>query len=129
ATNYEVIMRRSAPTFLIFAALAFPFPAGTASAADPAGGGSEVTAVIMPPPRTVTVEGEGEVEAAPDVAEISAGVTARAESARQALDASNAAMARVMSLLRAAAVGERDIRTSGLTVSPVYERTDRDKPQ
>lgn len=112
-------MRCSVPTVLIFASLALSFPADPASAADPAAG----------PPRTVTVEGEGEVEAVPDVAEVSAGVTARADSARQALDASNAAMARVMSLLRAAAVGERDIRTSGLTVSPVYERPDRDSPQ
>lgn len=122
-------MRPFFQSFLIVASAAICIPAGTAGAAAPASAESGFTAVVMPPPRSVTVEGQGEVEAVPDVAEVSAGVTARAETARQALDASNAAMARVMSLLRAAAVGERDIRTSGLTVSPVYERPDPNTPR
>lgn len=72
-------------------------------------------------PRYVSVQGEGTVETVPDMAEIATGVTARAETARQALDTSSAAMRRLMAALRKAGVAEADIRTSQFNVSPWYE--------
>jgi hypothetical protein len=56
-------------------------------------------------------------------------VTARAETARQALDASNATMGRLKAALRAAGIAERDTRTSNFAVMPVYERTERTAPR
>ena len=73
------------------------------------------------PSRTVMVEGKGTVTAIPDVADIMTGVTNRAESARKALDANNAAMERLMKALKKADIDETDIRTSGFNVSPHYE--------
>ncbi|MBT5047724.1 MAG: SIMPL domain-containing protein [Rhodospirillaceae bacterium] len=73
------------------------------------------------PKRMVLVEGTGTVTTVPDIADIMTGVTNKAESARQALDANNAAMARLMKALAKADIDEKDIRTSGFTVSPRYE--------
>lgn len=73
------------------------------------------------PKRMVMVEGTGTVSAVPDMADVVTGVTNRADSARQALDANNAAMARLIKALRKADIDEGDIRTSGFNVSPYYE--------
>lgn len=73
------------------------------------------------PMRTIDVNGKGTVTAIPDIADVTTGVTNRADSARQALDANNAAMARLLKALKKAGINEADIRTSGFTVSPYYE--------
>ena len=78
--------------------------------------------------RSITVQGHGEVETTPDVADVAVGVSARAGTARQALDDSNAAMERLMAALQAAAIAEKDIRTSGFVVSPVYAGAERNAP-
>ena len=73
------------------------------------------------PKRTVSVEGTGIVSTTPDIADVITGVTNRADSARQALDANNAAMERLMKALAKADIDKKDIRTSGFNVSPYYE--------
>ena len=73
------------------------------------------------PERTVMVEGTGTVSTVPDIADVMTGVTNRAESARQALDANNAAMERLIKALKKADIDDKDIRTSGFNVSPLYE--------
>lgn len=73
------------------------------------------------PQRAVMVEGMGTVSTAPDIADVMTGVTNRAESARQALDANNAAMERLIKALEKADIDDKDIRTSGFNVSPLYE--------
>jgi hypothetical protein len=121
-------MRRLFHRLLIAASIASCLPAGMANAAEIEPGEHSVRAMVAQP-RSITVEGQGEIEAVPDIAEIAAGVTARADTAREALDASNATMARLMAALRAAGVTERDTRTSSFAVMPIYERADRNAPR
>lgn len=69
---------------------------------------------------SVTVEGRGEVSAAPDTAFITSGVTTQAPTAREALDANSAAMQALIEELRDAGIAERDIQTSNFSVNPNY---------
>ncbi len=66
----------------------------------------------------ITVTGEGIVQARPDMATISLGVTTTAETATEAMATNSAAMAAVMERLRAAGVEERDLQTSNLSLNP-----------
>jgi hypothetical protein len=76
--------------------------------------------------------GDGQVMVVPDIAIVSIGVTSRARTARAALSANSADLGRVIATVTAADVAERDIATSGLSISPVYERqpdgTPREEP-
>lgn len=73
---------------------------------------------------TITIEGRGEVTAAPDMAMITSGVTTQGATAREALDANTAAMAELIEELKAAGIQARDIQTSGFSVNPNYVYTD-----
>ena len=73
---------------------------------------------------TITIEGHGEVMAAPDMAQINSGVTTQGATAREALDANTAAMAELIAELKAAGIETRDIQTSGFSVNPNYVYTD-----
>nr|WP_295891165.1 SIMPL domain-containing protein [uncultured Devosia sp.] len=73
---------------------------------------------------TITIEGHGEVMAAPDMAQINSGVTTQGATAREALDANTAAMAELIAELKAAGIEARDIQTSGFSVNPNYVYTD-----
>lgn len=72
-----------------------------------------------PSPR-ISVIGEGEVSLAPDMAILNLSVLREAETAREALSASNEAMKQVLAALKAAGVAERDLQTSGLNIQPRY---------
>ncbi|MEM6487378.1 MAG: SIMPL domain-containing protein [Pseudomonadota bacterium] len=74
------------------------------------------------PPRTVTVTGTGQATAAPDIARVTVGATAEAETAAGALDAASSIAATVLATLDQAGVAKGDRRTVGLTLSPVYDR-------
>ncbi|MDP2781298.1 SIMPL domain-containing protein [Devosia sp.] len=69
---------------------------------------------------TITIEGRGEVAAAPDMAMINSGVTSQGATAREALDANTAAMAELIATLKEAGIEARDIQTSGFSVNPNY---------
>lgn len=73
--------------------------------------------------RRLTVTGEGRVEAAPDMATISLGVTAEARTAAEAIRANSAAMQAVFARLQDAGIAERDLQTSNFSVNPRWERT------
>jgi uncharacterized protein YggE len=81
-------------------------------------------AADQPPPRIV-VSGEGESTLRPDLALLSLGVMREAASAREALDANNAAMAAVIAAMKAAGVEERDLQTSSLQIAPRYDYTNK----
>ena len=68
----------------------------------------------------ITVTGEGRAEIAPDMAVIELGVVKDAKTAREALDANNAAMREVLEALKEAGIAERDLQTSGFTINPQY---------
>lgn len=73
---------------------------------------------------TISIEGRGEVMAAPDMAQITSGVTTQGGTAREALDANTAAMAELIAELKASGIEARDIQTSGFSVTPNYVYTD-----
>ncbi|SDE44054.1 SIMPL domain-containing protein [Limimaricola pyoseonensis] len=108
------------PAFALAALLAQPLAAQ--QAADPAG-------PVQTVQRSLTVSGEGRVAAAPDLAHVSIGVSESAETARAALDAMNAAMAKVLERLTAAGVPEEDIRTGQLTLDRDYARRTDGAPE
>ena len=78
-------------------------------------------------PPTISVTGEGVVEAAPDIATISLGVTTEAPTAAEAMAANSAALAAVLDRLRAAGVEDRDLQTSNLTLNPNWVGYDSGK--
>ena len=76
----------------------------------------------------ITVIGEGKVTAAPDMATINVGVATTGDTAKAAMDANAVKMTEVKNKLLALGVAEKDIRTSGLSVTPVYNNGNRVMP-
>ena len=70
------------------------------------------------PPAIISVTGEATVSAAPDLAQIDGGVTTEAKTAREASDANNAAMGKVLLALKGAGLEEKDFQTSRLSLQP-----------
>lgn len=73
---------------------------------------------------TVSIEGRGEVSAAPDTAFITSGVTTQGGTAREALDLNTQAMADLIASLKESGIEARDIQTSGFSVNPNYVYSD-----
>jgi hypothetical protein len=72
------------------------------------------------PIAAISVTGEAQMSAAPDLAQIDAGVTTEAKTAREASDANNAAMGKVLLALKGAGIEEKDFQTSRLSLQPQY---------
>jgi uncharacterized protein YggE len=66
----------------------------------------------------ISVTGEATISVAPDQAQIDGGVTSEAKTAREASDANNAAMGKVLLALKSAGVDEKDYQTSRLSLQP-----------
>lgn len=79
-------------------------------------------------PPTLSATGQGEINAAPDIAILTLGVVSRADTARAALDANNADMDRLIATIRAEKVAEKDIATTGFSISPIYSQPPRPRP-
>ena len=74
----------------------------------------------MQPPALISVTGEARISVPPDLAQIDAGVTSEARSAREASDANNAAMGKVLLAVKGAGIDEKDYQTSRLSLQPEY---------
>lgn len=98
-----------APAAIAAAILAAGCSAPEAVAADPAA-----------QHRTITVNGEGEASAAPDMAVIRIGVRTDAPTAADALRQNSADMTATIDTLKELGVENRDIQTSGLSINPRY---------
>ena len=61
------------------------------------------------------------VRSAPDVAQVGAGVTTRAATAREALTQNSQAMDRIVARLRQLGIAGEDIQTSNFNLSPQYD--------
>lgn len=85
-----------------------------------------VAAVAAESPATLTVSGEGEVAATPDMATLTLGVTQEAKTAQAAMDAASTAMADILSALQAAGIAARDIQTGDLSLNPVWSNRSYD---
>src|SRR5437588_7152396 len=72
------------------------------------------------PPAMISVTGEASVSVAPDLAQVDGGVTSEAKTAREASDANNAAMGKVLLALKGAGIDEKDYQTSRLSLQPQY---------
>jgi uncharacterized protein len=79
---------------------------------------AETAATDTAPPALISVTGEATVSVAPDLAQIEAGVTSDAKTAREASDANNAAMGKVLLALKGAGIDEKDFQTSRLSLQP-----------
>lgn len=81
--------------------------------------------------RTITVSATGNVAAAPDQARVNSGVVSEAATAREALDANTAAMAKVIAAMKSAGVDAKDIQTSNFSIEPVtvYDRDGQQPPR
>lgn len=68
----------------------------------------------------ITVTGEGEMTAAPDMAIVNLAVLRDAQTAREALSANNEAMAKVLAAMKEAGIEDRDLQTGGINIQPRY---------
>lgn len=77
----------------------------------------------------ITVTGEGTVQAVPDIATLTLGVTTQGDTAAAALGANNTALATVLDRLKSSGVETRDIQTSNLSINPNWSNYDSSAPQ
>lgn len=80
------------------------------------------------PPPMISVTGEATISTPPDLAQIEAGVTTDAKTAREASEANNAAMSKVLAALKTAGIAEKDYQTSRLSLQPQYTNQNRSGP-
>jgi uncharacterized protein len=108
-------------TGLLTAAIAGPFfGPRTSLATDPAGANEH----------TISVSGTGRVVISPDLADIRLGVSIDAPTVQEARDKAAAAMNAVIASLKQLHIADRDIQTTTLSLSPVYDYPrDGEKPR
>ena len=104
-------MQNSRPASLAFA-LAF--------AALPSPTSAQPRLIEYNPERAITVAGEANVEAAPDFARVTLGVTTAGKDAREAMAANAKSVGALIALFKGEGVAPADIRTSGLSISPIF---------
>jgi uncharacterized protein YggE len=66
----------------------------------------------------ITVTGEGQVEAAPDMATMTLGVTTEGATPAEAMAANSAQLAAVLERLKSAGTADSDLQTTGLSLNP-----------
>lgn len=71
---------------------------------------------------TITLQGLGEIAAAPDMATLTTGVVTQGDTARDALDLNNESAGALMQTLRDLGIEDRDLQTSNFSIQPQYER-------
>ncbi|MBE1282559.1 MAG: DUF541 domain-containing protein [Rhodobacteraceae bacterium] len=77
-------------------------------------------------PRLITVSGQGQVDAVPDMATITLGVTHEHAEAGQAMDAVSLAMTEMLSRLKALGLEDRQIQTTQITLNPLWANRNHD---
>lgn len=75
---------------------------------------------VKPREPVISVTGDGESSAAPDMAIVNLAVVKQAKTAREALDENNKAMNDVLTALKSGGIAERDLQTSGFSIQPQY---------
>jgi len=73
-------------------------------------------ALAQSAPPMISVSGEATVSVPPDLAQIEAGVTSEARTAREASETNNTAMGKLLLALKAVDIAEKDIQTSRLSL-------------
>lgn len=75
------------------------------------------------------VSAQGEVQRAPDVAQLGVGVVTQAADSKSALAANAEQMQRVVAAVRRAGIAEKDIQTTGVNLQPQYRYVENQAPQ
>jgi uncharacterized protein YggE len=70
------------------------------------------------PAAMISVTGEATVSVVPDLAQIEAGVTSEAKTAREAAAANNTAMGQVLLAVKGAGIADKDVQTAQLSLQP-----------
>ena len=112
---------RALSVLLGAATLALACAAATAPAA------AQPRLVEVDQSRSIEIVGEASVEAAPDFASVTLGVTTAAKDAGAALDANSKAVAALIAALKGDGVAAADIQTSSLSVSPLFAHQPREE--
>jgi uncharacterized protein YggE len=73
-----------------------------------------------PPEGRIVVTGDGSVSVAPDYAQVRSGVTTRARTVKEGVDANSKVMAAIITALKGAGIAEKDIQTARFSIQPVY---------
>lgn len=109
----QSLKRSFRPTLALVCALGLASlsPFGTAAAAE-----GEAS------PRLLSLTGQGEATAVPDMAVLSLGVVSEDRTARQALFANTRAMTALAEAMKIAGVEPKDLQTAGFSVNPKYSR-------
>jgi uncharacterized protein YggE len=102
--------------FLSAAALLFHLPPPTAASENEA-------------PPALTVQGHGEIDVPPDLAMVQLGALVQAPEADRAQRQVSQIMQRALKAFEELGVDAQAVRTTGLSLAPVYSKPDRDKPE
>jgi len=81
------------------------------------------------PEHTVTVSGSGDVSIAPDVADLSLGVSVQKPTAAAAQASAATSMTSVIAAIKKNGVDDKDIVTTNVSLSPVYDYTINSNPR
>ncbi|MBI6629835.1 SIMPL domain-containing protein [Pontibaca sp. S1109L] len=79
--------------------------------------------------RHISVTGEGQVEATPDMVTLSLGVTHEADEAADAMSQTSDAVAQILARLTGMGLEQRDVQTRSLTLNPVWSNQPETKPR
>ncbi|MDF3811645.1 MULTISPECIES: SIMPL domain-containing protein [Rhodopseudomonas] len=79
-------------------------------------------------PPSISVIGEASVSVPPDLATVDGGVTSEGKTAREASEANNVAMGKVLLALKSAGIDPKDLQTSRLSLQPQYVNQVRPGP-
>jgi uncharacterized protein len=71
-------------------------------------------------PSAISVTGEAQVSAPPDLAELDAGVASDGKTAHEAAETNNTAMSKVLLALKGAGLEDKDYQTARLSLQPQY---------
>jgi uncharacterized protein YggE len=88
-------------------------------------GGWQAVHAEEPPVPRILVTGEGSVDVAPDMAVLTLSVMREAPTAREAVTANSAAMARVLDAMAGLGIDKRDLQTAGFSIQPKFSRPPR----
>jgi uncharacterized protein YggE len=77
----------------------------------------------------LSVSAQADSKRVPDVATISAGVVTQAADANAAMRQNAEQMAKVVAAIKGAGIAERDVQTSGISISPQYKYAENQAPQ
>ncbi len=80
-------------------------------------------------PRQIVVTATGTVEAAPDMATVTLGVSRDARTASQAMSEVSEATSAVLASITESGIESRDVQTSSLNLNPVWDRGNERPPQ